>query len=135
MESQAHIDLVKIAYQYISEKIEEENRPLIETDSSGNNSSFRVQGNFIPDVYYSLNGRMFIGEAKTELDFERKHSKDQYDSYLEELNDFDGEGWLVISVPWQMVPTAKNYFKRKKNNEDIQCTIIILNELGKEHIV
>ena len=34
MESQTHIELVRIVYQYISEKIEEENRPLIETDSS-----------------------------------------------------------------------------------------------------
>ena len=100
MESQAHIDLVKIVYQYISEKIEEENRPLIETDSSGNNSSFRVQGNFIPDVYYSLNGRMFIGEAKTELDVDRKHSKDQYDSYLEELNDlcFKDSDWVFNQI-------------------------------------
>lgn len=135
MESQAHIDLVKIAFQYISEKIEEENRPLIETDSSGNNSSFRVQGNFIPDVYYSLNGRMFIGEAKTEQDFERKHSKEQFESYLEELRNFDGEGWLVISVPWQIVPSAKNFFRRKKCKEGIQSKIVILNELGKEHIV
>ena len=78
---------------------------------------------------------MFIGEAKTELDFDRKHSKEQYDSYLEELDNYDGEGWLVISVPWQIVPTAKNYFKRKKNIKGIQCKIIILNELGKEHIV
>lgn len=135
MESQAHIELVRIAYQYISEKIEEENRPLIETDSSGSNSSFRVQGNYIPDVFYSLNGRMFIGEAKTEQDFERKHSRDQFDSYLEELSRFDGEGWLIISVPWQIVPSAKNYFKRKKNKEGIQSTIVILNELGKEHII
>lgn len=135
MESQEHIELVKIAYQYISEKIEEENRPLIELDSSGCNSSFRVQGNFIPDVYYSLDGRMFIGEAKTELDFDRKHSKEQYDSYIEELNNFDGEGWLIISVPWQIVPTAKNYFRRKKFKGDLQFEIIILNDLGKEYVL
>lgn len=135
MESQTHIHLVRVVYQYISGKIEEENRPLIEIDSAGNASSFHVQRNYIPDVYYSLNGRMFIGEAKTEQDFARKHSKDQYDSYLEELKYFDGERWLVISVPWQIVSTAKNYFKRKKIKEDIQSTIVILDELGKEHIV
>ena len=42
MESQAHIDLVKIVYQYISEKIEEENRPLIETDSSGKGNGWHI---------------------------------------------------------------------------------------------
>jgi hypothetical protein len=78
---------------------------------------------------------MFIGEAKTELDFERKHSKEQYDSYIEELNNFDGEGWLVISVPWQVVPTAKNYFRRKKLMDGLQFEIIILNDLGKEYVL
>ncbi len=132
MESQAHIELVKVVYQYIFEKIEEENRALIEVDSSGSNNSFRVQENFIPDVYYSFRDKMFIGEAKTELDFERKHSKDQFDSYIEELKLFEGDACLVISVPWQIIATAKNYFRRKKLKERLNIQMVVLDEKGRE---
>ena len=131
MESQEHIDLVKVTYNYISKLVPYENRCLIETDSSENNSSVHVIGNFIPDVYYSFGDLLLIGEAKTELDFERKHSKEQYNAYINECNLFWGEAILVISVPWQIIASAKNYFRRKKNRGEITFNVVILDEMGR----
>ena len=35
-------------------------------------------------------------------------------------------------VHWQLVVTAKNYFKRKKTIENYSFEIIIVNEIGME---
>lgn len=133
MESQAHIDLVNRIYNYIIRFVDEEKRCLIERDSSGNNSGVRVINNFVPDIYYSFDSLMIIGEAKTEMDFERRHSKAQYESYIEECKLFDGEAILVIGVPWQVCASAKNYFKRKKNVGEINFKVCILDEMGRDY--
>lgn len=133
MESQKHINLVKIIYNYILGLVNEKNHCLIETDSSGQNSNIRVVNNFVPDVYYSFNNMMIIGEAKTELDFERKHSRQQYDAYIRECTFFQGESILIIGVPWQITASAKNYFRRKKNRDGINFKIVIIDELGRSY--
>ena len=135
MESKEHIELVKVAYQYISSQLSDLDRPLISTDSDGNLSSYRVQGNYIPDVYYSDTSFMYIGEAKTEKDFGRKHSQEQFLSYIRELKLFSGKGVLVISIPWQLVATAKNYFRRLKMKEKCNTQVVILNELEQVFVV
>lgn len=133
MESQTHIDLVKRVYKYIVEFVAEERRCLIETDSSGSNSKSYVVNNFIPDVFYSFGDTLILGEAKTELDFERKHSKEQYDAYIEECRLFQGNAMLVIGVPWQVTASAKNYFRRKKQNREIMFKVVIVDEMGRSH--
>ena len=74
---------------------------------------------------------MIIGEAKTINDFDRTHSRDQYDAYIKECKNFFGKSTLVVSVPWQIVATAKNYFRRLKKVFDADIQIIIINELGR----
>lgn len=135
MESQAHIDLVKRAMEYAKRILPETEHILIQSDSAGNNSEVRVLGNFVPDVYYCNSECLIIGEAKTIDDFDRKHSRDQYDAYIDECMLFDGSSHLIIAVPWQLMITAKNYFKRIKQKKSINIQIIIVNELGKETIV
>lgn len=135
MESKEHIELVKVAFRYISSQLSELDRPLISTDSDGNLGSYRVQGNFVPDVYFTNTSCMYIGEAKTIKDFERKHSQDQFLSYIRELKSFSDKGVLVVSIPWQLVATAKNYFRRLKIKECSSNPIVILNELGQEFVV
>ena len=135
MESKAHIELVNSAMAYIKRIIPEPNHIMIQSDSSGNQSEVRVLGNYIPDIYYCGNDFVIIGEAKTLDDFERKHSKDQFNAYIEECQVFSGKSYLVIAVPWQLMFTAKNYFKREKQRKKLNFQIVIINELGKEIIV
>ena len=83
MESSTHINLVNIITKYVSSIVPVSNRCLIEVDSSGEKSLVRSINNFIPDVYYSFDELLIIGEAKSENDFLRTHSKNQYDAYIE----------------------------------------------------
>jgi len=131
MESQLHIDLVKKIYEYACEYIVEDNRCLIETDSSGNSSTIHVIDNFVPDLFYSFEDLLIIGEAKTELDFDRKHSREQFDAYIKECNLFGEKAMLIVGVPWQLCATAKNYFRRKKKAGELIFSVIIIDELGR----
>ena len=132
MESKAHIELVNRIMAYTKKLVPPSCFDLIICDSAGQNSDIRVIGNFIPDVYYRDNNCLIIGEAKTLDDFERKHSMEQFDAYLKECQVYGNNSTLIIAVPWQLVVTAKNYFKRKKTIENYSFEIIIVNEIGME---
>lgn len=135
MESKAHIDLVNRIIEYVKKNIPEENYDLIQSDSNGSNSDASVIGDFIPDVYYRDSEQLIIGEAKTLNDFDKLHSRAQFTAYMKESMLFDGATQLVVAIPWQLSLTAKNYFKRIKMNNDIEITVVIINEMGKEMIV
>lgn len=131
MESQAHINLVNITAEYIKNIVPEDGHPLIYMDTSGNNNAVRVIGNYIPDVYYNHGGKLVIGEAKTINDFERQHSKEQFEAYMNEFLLFQGECTLVVGVPWQLVITAKNYFMRLRRQMGVDVNVIIINEMSR----
>ena len=131
MESQTHINLVNIIAEYIKSIVPEEEHSLIHLDTSGNNNAVSIIGNYIPDVYYSGAGELIIGEAKTLNDFERQHSKEQFEAYMKEFFLFQGECTLVIGVPWQLVITAKNYFSRLRRQMDVDVNVIIVNEMSR----
>lgn len=131
MESQDHIDLVNIALQYVKTIIPAENYELIQTDSGGKNSAIKVIGNYVPDIYYNFDGLLIIGEAKTINDFERVHSQEQFAAYINECEMFSGETMIVVSVPWQLVSTAKNYFRRIKMQKNIDTNFFVINEIGR----
>ena len=131
MESQAHIDLVNVALQYIKTIIPAENHELIQMDSAGSNSAMKIIGNYVPDIYYKYDKNLIIGEAKTINDFERVHSQNQFDAYINESELFRGESLIVVSVPWQLVSTAKNYFRRIKCSKNVQTRFVVINEIGR----
>lgn len=135
MESQAHINLVNRVIEYAKQLIPESDHVLLQSDSAGQNSEIRVLGNFVPDVYFCNADFLIIGEAKTIDDFDRKHSRDQFDAYIEECELFEGTAVFVVAIPWQLMITAKNYFKRLKQKKNVKFSIIIINEMGKELIV
>lgn len=130
-ESRNHVELVAIAVQYIKTIVEPDLHAIIQYDSPDSARPTKVIGNYIPDVYYWHNDQLIIGEAKTINDFDRTHSRDQYDAYIKECKNFFGKSTLVVSVPWQIVATAKNYFRRLKKVFDADIQIIIINELGR----
>ena len=128
-ESRSHINLVQVAYEYIKNIVPEDKKVLIEIDSADSNKPREVDGRFIPDVQFWDDSLYIIGEAKTINDFEREHSREQYVAYIKECGNFNGKSMLVVAVPWQLVITAKNYFRRIKcTNENFR--VVILNELG-----
>lgn len=135
MESQTHIDLVNITIEYIKDIVSEENHSFIHADTSGNNNAVKIIGNYIPDVYYCYNRKLVIGEAKTINDFERPHSKEQFVAYMNEFSLFEGECTLVVSVPWQLVRTAKNYFRQLRYKMHVDVQVIILNETSRSFLV
>ena len=117
--------------EYIKTIVAPDLHAIIQYDSADSSRPTKVIGNFIPDVYYWHADRLIIGEAKTINDFDRPHSRDQYDAYIKECKNFFGRSTLVVSVPWQMVATAKNYFRRLKKEHATDIPIIIVNELGR----
>lgn len=132
MESKMHMNLVSVAMDYIQSIIPKEKHSLIQYDSTGEISCIRLIGGYIPDIYYNFQGLMVIGEAKTADDFSREHSKLQFEAYFNECKIYKGETILVIVVPWNIVPAAKNYFRRIRNKMELEENnhIFVLNELG-----
>ena len=130
-ESRQHIELVKIAVAYIQSVVPCESRQLVQYDSADTKRPPMVSEHYVPDVYFWNRDLLILGEAKTVDDFERKHSREQFTAYLRECNHFWGQAVLVISLPWQMVPTAKNYFRRLKRELNCSTPVVILNELGR----
>ena len=133
-ESQKHMDLVKLAYSWVQDSLPEKDRFFIEADTPETNQPNSVDG-FIPDVYYEFDGQLYIGEAKTLNDFERMHSKQQYEAYLNRCEKYRGKSCLVITVPWQLQNTAKNYFRYYKMKHNCHVTVIVLTDIGTESIV
>ena len=131
MESAEHIGLVGIARRYVENRVGVQNANLILVDSSGESVGERVVDNYVPDVYYKDSKCMILGEAKTFSDFDRPHSKRQFDAFIKELCMFSGEKVLVVSVPWQLFFAAKNYFKVKKRKEGYDICIVVLNDCGR----
>lgn len=130
-ESRNHVELVAVAVAYVKTIIAPDLHAIIQYDSADSNRPTKVIGNYIPDVYFWHSDRLVIGEAKTINDFDRPHSREQYRAYIRECDNFFGFATIIISVPWQIVATAKNYFRRLKKELGSDIPIIIINELGR----
>lgn len=134
-ESREHINLVNTIVEYAKSIVPIEMRTLVQYDSADTKRPPKIGEKYIPDVFFWNRDRLIIGEAKTINDFDRKHSQEQFIAYLNECDSFSGQAMLIICLPWQLAPTAKNYFRRVKLEMDSATSIIILNELGKVSIV
>ena len=130
-ESRSHVELVTAAVRYIKTIVNPELHAIIQYDSADSVRPTKVIGNYIPDIYFWHANQLIIGEAKTINDFDRQHSQNQSIAYIKECKRFWGYSLLVVSVPWQMVATAKNYFRRLKKEYDADVHIIVINELGR----
>lgn len=129
-ESQAHMDLVKIAYEYIESIVPEGMKGLIQCDTPITSRPTKVVGGYIPDIYFWNGDLLIIGEAKTLNDFDNKHSKMQIEAYFIECSKFFGKGTLVLSVPWQLVFSVKNYVRSLRRKYNSNFDIVVINELG-----
>lgn len=129
-ESRKHMDLVDQIYAWIKEALPGQYKMFVEKDSPETTQSNMVYG-YKPDVYYEFDSQLYIGEAKTINDFERFHSKQQYEAYLKKCVQFEGKACLVIGIPWQLQSTAKNYFRRYKLINHIDVPILIITDMNR----
>lgn len=130
MESAKHMSLVQIALEFVKQQLDPNMHCFIEADLEGYIRPGKVGLGYIPDVYFSSNNYLFIGEAKTAADFDRRHSIMQYAAYMDELSHADRKSIFVIAVPWFVAPDATNYFRRMKRELDLRVTVAVLTEMG-----
>lgn len=125
-ESKKHMDLVRSLKSYV-EKIPEIEGSLIRSDLPESvEKPLPMSDGFRPDIYYEYLNLLVIGEAKTSFDFERKHSIEQYNSYLRRCNLFFGKAVFILAVPWTEYVSAKNLVRQilKKNNYYVETWIM-----------
>lgn len=126
-ESNQHKELVKLIINYIENFVGSDYACLIESDLSDNRPlTILTEEGFRPDVVYEYKGLMMIGEAKTSNDVSRKHSLDQYASYLKKCSLYHGNAEYIMAVPWREYASANNIINsiKKKFPGDYKITII-----------
>lgn len=90
----------------------------------------KLTNNYHPDIYYNHNNTLVIGEAKTVNDIDNTHSRNQYISYLQECQNFQGQAYLIVCSSWTMSIMFKNLLKYIKRLNNFKTTIIVLSEVG-----
>jgi len=85
-------------------------------------------GAYRPDVY-AIDApltRTIVGEAKTQLDLESDHTKDQFISFLTFLQ-LQQNAMFIVGVPWQAKATARGILeslKRSLTTNDVEIVVI-----------
>ncbi len=129
-ESQAHMNLVRVASEYIYSVATKEELGRIYTDTPERGITPAVRDGFHPDALLRSDRRIIIGEAKTEPDAFRPHSISQIKSYYQECKDFCGTSELVIAVPWTILRKVQNAMRLLKQQDPSDVKISVLDECG-----
>lgn len=110
-ESTAHIRLVRILVDWISNSFFDGDHGLVLIDEPNANQHSKppIVYDFIPDVLvpYHQTNPFIIGEAKTAKDIETKHTTEQIAAFLRKCNEYDNS-IFVFAVPWYMERLAKS---------------------------
>lgn len=126
-ESRQHHELVTNVIDYIRAKVGEDLFCLIESDAMDGHPlpELTLEG-FRPDVFYEYQEVMYIGEAKTEKDIERQHSRKQYESYLKKCSIYPGKAEFILAIPFTRYTVASEIIRslRKKYPGDYEIKII-----------
>lgn len=78
-----------------------------------------------PDLYASSEKRLIIGEAKTGYDIDRKHSIEQYKSFLAHLEKIKGN-YFVLAVPYEFLDKAKFTLDKLQNDMELKTANIAI---------
>lgn len=112
-ESQQHINLISLALKQSYFLIAPEHHHFICADLSNTaNLPPQTLEGYRPDVFFSSDTLLVIGEAKTSRDIETRHSLKQYRSYLKKCSVFSGQSYIVMAVPWTDTALIHNLLKR-----------------------
>lgn len=128
--SNTHIELVRAIANWVKENCsaDESAKLLIDLPETPATSKPPVVGGFIPDAYIK-HTKPILGEAKTSLDIETQHSREQYTAYLKHLKMFENS-ILVMAVPWHCIPQTRSLIaKIQKTYDAVQVKIIFIDKL------
>ena len=134
-ESLEHQIFVKRIVEYVRTIVPNEYLDRIRADLPEHEKPMLAYDNFIPDVLYSYGTSLIIGEAKTFDDYNRNHSRRQYEAYVKECKNFPGRSMIVIAGPWQLYITAKNHFLQLKKKYDAEFSIVVISENGLSDVI
>ena len=137
-ESDKHIMLVKILHESILSFIPLNQSSILQIDSPSTSKPSSVFNGFVPDAYFDFDNITIIGEAKTDSDFQRKHSLAQYEAYMDTLDNehsYGKEVYLYIAVSWQICNHAYNFFKSLKKKKGSKCKIVIVSDNKRKYEV
>ena len=134
-ESLEHQNFVKRIVEYVETIVPDEYKDRIRADLPEFEKPTLAYDSFIPDVLYSYDGYLIIGEAKTYDDYNREHSRRQYEAYVKECINFSGKSTIVIAVPWQLYITAKNHFMQLKRKYNAEFSIVVISENGLRDVI
>lgn len=129
-ESSKHVELIKIIKQFVEEK-EDIEKAFLRCDLMNEYKTESLINGYRPDLFYKYKGKVIIGEAKTKNDIDRKHSIEQYKSFLEYCNLNGENAKYIISVPWTETIYAKKILKRLKIKFNYDIKILVLNDVKK----
>ena len=130
-ESIEHQNYVRKIVEYVREIIPCEFADRIRADLPEYEKPTLAYDSYVPDVLYSYKGMLVIGEAKTYDDFNREHSRRQYEAYIKECARCPGDTIIIIAIPWQLFLTAKNHFLLLKRKYNVKVSIVVISENGK----
>lgn len=134
-ESLAHMDYVTLVERYVLNKVPHQQRGFVFVDSPSSAYKPPMIGNYRPDVYFHHSNSLIIGEAKTIRDYETKHSKEQYITYLDECQKFQGEALLVLCSSWAISYSYRTLMKYIKCQHGFDTKVVIISENGIPEII
>ena len=128
-ESSKHLDLVQRILAYIRKNYSGVRQVAILHDLPGLVGCDKPPqiGAFRPDVY-AIDApitRTIVGEAKTGLDLEANHSKDQFTAFFRYLR-LQRKPTLIVSVPWQAKVTAQLILQSLRNRTEANIVKVVV---------
>ena len=87
-----------------------------------------IIGDYVPDMFGEAENpkRIVLGEAKTAVDVENKHTRDQLGAYLRFCAMSNGSV-LVLAVPWHMTRFVRQMVKGvaiQNSAEHVTCVVL-----------
>lgn len=139
MVSQLHMDYVRKIVSYINEHFSADERAFLLTDLP--ESSFppsKVINGYRPDAFLIGKKIALIGEAKTYKDIKPRHTKEQFVSYIKELQILhnDKEKHLIICSSAMVMAEIKNMLRHLHNEHDFSgVTVHVINDLDLKNTI
>lgn len=128
-ESQKHKTLINLLVDRAKKLISPDLHSLLCVDNSLGISLPPLLEHARPDLYYCYEKLLIIGEAKTSKDISNSHSMLQFETYIEECNNFVGDKYLIIAVPWKEKALVSNLISKKMKEKRANFKFEIIDEL------
>ena len=128
-ESGSHIRLVGSLVEWVALSYfrGESKHILVDSPERSQKSKPPSIGGAVPDVVAHLPaGGVIIGEAKTALDLENRHTEGQFLRFLRYCK-FHPESLFVVAVPWPVEALAKNclrHIKKRYGLEEVRSIVL-----------